>query len=74
MKIIKKVILNLRLYSNLKKNPSRYLPIMENKSILFHNLSKKPLIPQKEEYFVDSVHFTPKGMDELANNFNKKIK
>jgi|TARA_B100000287_G_scaffold416697_2_gene451687 lysophospholipase L1-like esterase len=32
------------------------------------------LIPQKEEYFVDSVHFTPKGMDELANNFNKKIK
>ena len=37
------------LYSNLKKNPSRYLPIMENKSILFHNLSKKPLIPQKDE-------------------------
>ena len=37
------------LYSNLKKNPSRYLPLNENKSDLFKLLSKKPLIPSKKE-------------------------
>ena len=37
------------LYSNLKKNPSRYLPSKENKSELFKLLSKKPLIPNQEE-------------------------
>ena len=37
------------LYSNLKKNPSRYLPSKENKSQLFKSLSKKPLIPSQEE-------------------------
>ena len=37
------------LYSNLKKNPSRYLPSKENKSQLFKLLSKKPLIPSQEE-------------------------
>jgi len=37
------------LYSNLKKNPSRYLPSEENKSQLFKLLSKKPLIPSQEE-------------------------
>ena len=37
------------LYSNLKKNPSRYLPSTENKSQLFKLLSKKPLIPSQEE-------------------------
>jgi len=30
--------------SNLKKNPSRYLPIKENKSSLFKLISKKPLV------------------------------
>ncbi len=37
------------LYSNLKKNPSRYLPSEENKSQLFKLLSKKPLIPSQKE-------------------------
>ena len=37
------------LYSNLKKNPSRYLPLNENKDDLFKLLSKKPLIPSKKE-------------------------
>ena len=37
------------LYSNLKKNPSRYLPSTENKSQLFKLLSKKPLIPSQKE-------------------------
>ena len=31
------------LYSNLRKNPSRYLPFKENESILFKLASKKPL-------------------------------
>ena len=37
------------LYSNLNKNPSRYLPLNENKSDLFRLLSKKPLMPNKKE-------------------------
>ncbi len=36
-------------YSNLKKNPSRYLPIKENKKDLFQLFLKKPLIPDDEE-------------------------
>jgi len=37
------------LYSNLKKNPSRYLPVQENKSSLFKLISKKAIIPDKSE-------------------------
>ena len=37
------------LYSNLKQNPSRYLPSREKKSQLFKLLSKKPLIPSQKE-------------------------
>ena len=37
------------LYSNLRNNPSRYLPLNENKSDLFGLLSKKPLTPSKKE-------------------------
>ena len=37
------------LYSNLKRNPSRYLPPQENKSILFSVFSKKPKTPTKKE-------------------------
>jgi len=37
------------LYSNLRKNPSRYLPIKENKSDLFKLISKKPLIADVKE-------------------------
>ena len=37
------------LYSNLKKNPSRYLPIKENKSNLFKSFSKKPIIADERE-------------------------
>jgi len=33
------------LYSNLRKNPSRYLPIVKNKSNLFKLVSKKPQTP-----------------------------
>jgi len=37
------------LYSNLRKNPSRYLPIVENKSNLFKLVSKKPQTPNAKE-------------------------
>ena len=37
------------LYSNLKKNPSRYFPLKENKSILFKSVCKKALLPTPDE-------------------------
>ena len=45
-----KIVKNFfNLYSNLKKNPSRYLPINESKSSLFKLISKKPLVPDTNE-------------------------
>ena len=37
------------LYSNLKKNPSRYFPLKENKSNLFKSVCKKALLPTLDE-------------------------
>ena len=37
------------LYSNLRRNPSRYLPMKENKSSLFKLISKKPLVADVKE-------------------------
>jgi len=37
------------LYSNIKKNPSRYLPAQEKKYSLFKIISKKALIPESKE-------------------------
>ena len=37
------------LYSNLKKNPSRYFPLKENKSSLFKSVCKKALLPTPDE-------------------------
>ena len=37
------------LYSGLRKNPSRYLPISKNESALFKFISKKPLFPDIKE-------------------------
>ena len=45
-KIVKKFF---KLYSNLNKNPSRYLPLNKNKPDLFRSLSIKPLTPNKKE-------------------------
>jgi len=45
-----KIVKNFfNLYSSSKKNPSRYLPLKENKSSLFKLISKKPLIPDTKE-------------------------
>jgi len=37
------------LYSNLKKNPSRYLPLDKNKNCLYKIIDKKPLKPNQKE-------------------------
>ena len=45
-----KIVKNFfNLYSDLRKNPSRYLPIKENKSSFFKLISKKPLIADVKE-------------------------
>ena len=45
-----KIVKNFfNLYSNSKKNPSRYLPITESKSRLFKFVSKKPFTADKKE-------------------------
>ena len=45
-----KIVKNFfNLYSNLRKNPSRYLPIKENKSDLFKLIFKKPLVADVKE-------------------------
>jgi len=45
-KIIKSFFKN---YSNLNKNPSRYLPLQEKRNNLFEFFSKKPLLPKLSE-------------------------
>ena len=45
-----KIVKNFfNLYSNLKKNPSRYLPIKENKTNLFNFVLKKPITADLDE-------------------------
>ena len=45
-----KIVKNFfNLYSNLRKNPSRYLPIKDNKYSLFKLISKKPLVADAQE-------------------------
>ena len=45
-----KIVKNFfNLYSNLKRNPSRYLPIKESELDLFKLISKKPLVADKKE-------------------------
>ena len=45
-----KIVKNFfNLYSNFRKNPSRYFPTKQNKPILFKSISKKPIIPKSEE-------------------------
>ena len=45
-----KIVKNFfNLYSNLKKNPSRYLPLQEDKSSLFQEVTKKPFVADVSE-------------------------
>ena len=45
-----KIVKNFfNIHSNLKKNPSRYLPLKEKNNNLFTSILKKPLLPSAEE-------------------------
>ena len=55
-------------YSNLKQNPSRYLPSKENKSQLFKLLSKKPLIPTSKEILYNNSSRSAKLRYAVRNN------
>ena len=69
------------LYSNLRNNPSRYLPLNENMPGLFGLLSKKPLTPSKKEIYQNIRSRSAKLRYAVRNNnlffypkeFNKKF-
>jgi len=56
------------LYSNLRKNPSRYLPQEEKKSILFSFFSKKPETPTEKEVQSNSSSRSAKLRYAVKNN------
>ncbi len=56
------------LYSNLTKNPSRYLPLNENKSSLFKLLSKKAITPDKKEIIQNNRSRSAKLRYAIRNN------
>jgi len=74
------------LYSNLKKRPSRYLPLLESKTDLFKLINKKPLIPEKKEIIHNirsrsaKLRYVVRNNNpfiypvELENKFNNYIK
>ena len=69
------------LYSNLKKNNSRYLPIIESKPKIFKQLSKKPLTPSIKEVGINSnsrsakLRYAIRSENNLfnPNEFKKKF-
>ena len=56
------------LYSNSKKNPSRYLPLKKNKSDLFKLASKKALIPDEKEIYQNIRSRSAKLRYGIRNN------
>ena len=56
------------LYSNSDKNPSRYLPLNENKSDLFRLFLKKPLTPNKKELLENNSSRSAKLRYAIRNN------
>ena len=56
------------LHSNLKQNPSRYLPPKENKNELFKLLSKKPLTPDENEISLNKRSRSAKLRYAIRNN------
>ena len=64
-----KIVKNFfNLYSNLKKNPSRYLPIKEKKPSLFKLVSKKPLTPDINEIKKNARSRSAKLRYAIRNN------
>ena len=56
------------LYSNLKKNPSRYLPVIENKNLLDKVLKNKALIPDRKELITNNRSRSAKLRYAIRNN------
>ena len=56
------------LYSESNKNPSRYLPLKKEKNSLFKILSKKPLVPNKEEIIENAKSRSAKLRYGIRNN------
>ena len=56
------------LYSSLRKNPSRYLPIQEGKSSLFKLISKKPLVAHVKEVNENIRSRSAKLSHSIRNN------
>ena len=55
-------------YSDLNKNPSRYLPLKKKKNGLFKILSKKPLVPSNEEIAENTKSRSAKLRYAVRNN------
>lgn len=56
------------IYSNLKKNPSRYFPANNNEYTLFKLLSKKPMTPNKNEVIQNFRSRSAKLRYAIRNN------
>ena len=68
-----KIVKNFfNLYSELNKNPSRYLPQKKKKNGLFKILSKKPLIPNKEE-IIENVKSRSAKLRYVIRNDNSFV-
>ena len=64
-----KIVKNFfNLYSNLKRNPSRYVPINENKSTLFKLVSKKPITADINEIKKNNPSRSAKLRYAIRNN------
>lgn len=72
------------LHDTIKKDPLHLLYrriVTEENNIMRHLAGKNELqlvdnaalVPQEEQYFVDSIHFTPEGMRMIASNMAKAI-
>ena len=56
------------LYSNLKRNPSRYLLLNDNESVLFKSALKKPLVPSRKEIIHNNRSRSAKLRYGIRNN------
>ena len=64
-----KIVKNFfNLYSNLRKNPSRYFPMKDNGISLFKSISKKPLVPDLQELKENNSSRSAKLRYAVRNN------
>tara|TARA_B100001057_G_scaffold491664_1_gene582395 strand:- start:279 stop:1511 length:1233 start_codon:yes stop_codon:yes gene_type:complete len=86
----KKIDLILSTYCHILHNKvkhsllhKKYAEIMDKENQIIKELAKKNksyfidnanLVPKDEKYFVDTIHFSHKGMENIAENFANKVK